>query len=53
MCEIKGIFIGQEVKKGLFEMIIEFKAVLMAILDFLEHGETERAITYIRKILEK
>ena len=35
------------------EMQIEFRAVLEAILDFLEHGETDRAITYIRRILGK
>lgn len=34
-------------------MIAEFKAVLIAILDFLEHGETDRAITYIREVLSK
>ena len=32
-------------------MIIEFKAVLILLLDLLEHGETERAIAKIRQIL--
>lgn len=34
-------------------MIIEFKAVLLALLDYLEHGETERAIKYVREILNR
>ena len=33
------------------EMVIEFKAVLLAILDFLKNGETDRAIAYIEKVL--
>ena len=33
------------------EVIIEFKAVLRAILDFLKHGEVERAIHYIEETL--
>ena len=32
-------------------MQIEFKAVLLALLDFLKHGETQRAIEYIEKVL--
>ena len=31
----------------------EFKAVLTAILDYLERGEIQRAIDYIRQILGK
>lgn len=34
-------------------MIIEFKAVLILILDLLEHGETERAIYKIKEILRE
>lgn len=34
-------------------MVAEFRAVLIAILDFLEHGETDRAIAYIREVLSK
>ena len=51
--ESNGTDTGQEVRKTEENMIIEFKAVLLAILDFLEQGETERAINYIRKVLEK
>ena len=32
-------------------MKIAFRGVLRAILDFLEHGEVERAIRYIQDIL--
>lgn len=32
-------------------MILEFRAVLKAILDYLQHGETKRAIAYIESIL--
>lgn len=34
-------------------LLIEFKAVLMAILDYLKHGETQRAIDYIENIINK
>ena len=34
-------------------MIAEFRAVLIAILDFLEHGETDRAIAFIREVISK
>lgn len=34
-------------------MIAEFRAVLLAILDYLEHGETQRAIDYIKQVLSK
>lgn len=34
-------------------VIIEFKAVLLLLLDLLEHGETDRAIQRIKEILEK
>lgn len=34
-------------------MATEFKAVLIAILDYLENGEVERAIAYIREILDR
>lgn len=34
-------------------MIIEFKAVLILILDLLEHGETQRAIDKIKEILRE
>lgn len=33
--------------------LTEFKAVLTAILDYLERGEIQRAIDYIRQILTK
>ena len=33
------------------QMQIEFKAVLLAILNFLEQNETERAINYIKQVL--
>jgi hypothetical protein len=32
-------------------MVIQFKAVLRAILDYLKHGEYQRAIDYIESIL--
>ena len=32
-------------------MRVEFRAVLIAILDYLKHGETQRAIQYINSIL--
>jgi hypothetical protein len=32
---------------------IEFKAVLLLLLDLLEHSETDRAIQRIKEILEK
>lgn len=32
-------------------MIIEFKAVLLLLLDLLERGETQRAIERIKEIL--
>ena len=34
-------------------MVIEFKAVLILILDLLEHGNTERAINKLREILKE
>ena len=34
-------------------MIIEFKAVLILLLDLLEHGDTDRAIQKIREILKE
>ena len=34
-------------------MILEFKAVLLLILDLLEHGETDRAIQKIHEILRE
>jgi hypothetical protein len=34
------------------EVIIQFKAVLRAILDYLQHGEYQRAINYIESILK-
>lgn len=34
-------------------MVLEFRAVLIAVLDYLEHGETDRAIAYIKRILYK
>lgn len=33
-------------------MIIEFKAVLILLLDLLEHGEVDRAIKRIKEILK-
>lgn len=35
------------------QMIIEFKAVLLFILDLLEHGDTSRAIKTIKEILKE
>lgn len=35
------------------DSMTEFKAVLAAILDYLERGEIQRAINYIRQILAK
>lgn len=32
-------------------MLIEFKSVLLLLLDLLEHGDTQRAIDVIKKIL--
>lgn len=32
-------------------VLAEFKAVLIAILDYLEHGEADRAIAYIKEVL--
>lgn len=32
-------------------MIVEFKAVLILLLDLLEHGEVDRAIKRIKEIL--
>lgn len=32
-------------------IIIEFKAALLLLLDLLEHGETQRAIERIKEIL--
>jgi len=43
----------QNIPKEDDNIVIEFKAVLIAILDFLEHGETERAVNYIREVLSK
>lgn len=34
-------------------MIIEFKAVLILLLDLLEHGNVDRAIERIREILKE
>jgi hypothetical protein len=44
----------KNLQKAKFEnVIIEFKAVLLLLLDLLEHGETDRAIQRIKEILEK
>lgn len=32
-------------------VVIEFKATMLLLLDLLEHGETQRAIDTIKKIL--
>ena len=33
-------------------MYLEFRAVLIAILEYLEHNETQRAKDYIEKVLD-
>ena len=40
-------------KKEDDQMIIEFKAVLLFILDLLEHNDTSRAIKTIKEILKE
>jgi hypothetical protein len=45
-----GVSMEQEEVLG---MVIEFKAVLILILDLLEHGNTERAILKLREILKE
>lgn len=38
-------------KQEVSAVIIEFKAVLILLLDLLEHGEVDRAIARIKEIL--
>ena len=44
---------GEIVQKEVDTMRLEFKAVLLLILDLLIHGNTDRAISVIREILKE
>lgn len=44
---------GENMEGENMATVLEFRAVLMAILDFLKHDETGRAIAYIEEVLSK
>ena len=44
---------GEIVQKEVDTMRLEFKAVMLLILDLLTHGNSDRAIVVIREILKE